>query len=208
MLLDFPLRVARHLYRRFVVAPTGTGWPVTKDTWDKEYQSGQWDFLFEISEMAHHLAVLGYVRHLHPKPRVLEAGCGSGRFLDLLRYFPLESYTGFDLSEAAVQKAKTLQVPNARLEVSSFDQWQEKGPYDIVVFDEVLWYAKDPAATFNKFATFLTPHGSIVVSMFRIGNALSIWKRIEQFAEVLDYTEIKSHSKNARWDVKALRPKK
>lgn len=101
-----------------------------------------------LSSLFDHILPLapGLVERLEAGIEVLDAGCGSGRAVNLMaERFPASRFTGYDLSPQAIEDARREAaekgLANARFEVrdlSDFDASAEPGRFDLVTtFDAV-----------------------------------------------------------------------
>lgn len=95
--------------------------------------------------------------------RVLDVGCGDGRFLGCLRDFGPGDWVleGIDIDAGAVDRAraKGFAARLARLE----DFEPEDGRYDMVVLFQVIEHVSEPAAMCRKVHALLEPGGVFVV---------------------------------------------
>lgn len=76
--------------------------------------------------------------------KILEVGCGSGAFAELLFDTTDLSYTGFDFSAVAVEKARTRCGDNSVFSVADArDPQSYSEPYDTIICMEVLEHIVD-----------------------------------------------------------------
>lgn len=196
---------ARRRAHGLFVGPRGRGRPVAQGTWEEEYRSGAWEVLSSLDELGHYMIILGYVQYAHPFPAILDVGCGSGRLLELSRLIPVESYTGIDLSQEAIRQARARAVHSAHLEVADFTIWQPSGTFDVLIFNESLYYADRPLDVLLRYSKFLNPGGSLVVSMHRTRSQNAIWKMLETRFQVHHATLV-GNPQESWWDVKLIAP--
>lgn len=106
--------------------------------------------------------------------RVLDVGCGTGGFLELLqRETEMEAF-GIDASEAMVRVARR-KVGNERVEVVRMQDLNENGRYDALVslswsFNYCISFA-EARAVLVRFAAALTPGGKIILQVAHAPNA-------------------------------------
>ena len=76
------------------------------------------------------------------------------------------SYTGVDISAVAIEDGRR-QSPNADLHVAALEDFQPAHSFDVIVFNEVLYYLDIDmaAAQVTRYAEHLDPGGTILVSM-------------------------------------------
>ena len=203
-------RIKRRLLYDLFLAPRGYGFPVEREVWEQQYSEGSWDYLNSTDELAHYMIIVGYVHQtakMKGRPlSLLDLGCGHGRLLELLAHVELKSYFGIDLSEVAIKQAESLRVKQAAFEAADFEQWQfTNGAHDIVILNEALYYAKDPAAMLARYRHALGEGGFFIISLNRYGNYEAIWKNVGQLLGVVASTSV-DNGKGQVWDVKLLSP--
>lgn len=112
-------------------------------------------------------------RHLAPDATsILDLGCGGGTLaLALDRKF--EIYGGVDISDVAIERArvnlanlggKSLEI---ELTVSELEGFETSRSYDVIVFNEVLYYLTldQVTDTIRRYSPLLKPGGLILVSL-------------------------------------------
>ena len=101
---------------------------------------------------------------------VLDVGCGEA----VLRSFlpPSLSYFGIEPSVKAVDRRRN--VTNATAE--DFDAGDNR--WDCIVFNEVLYYSREPLYLLRKYARFLLPDGKIIISIYQRPEVLSLKARL------------------------------
>ena len=99
--------------------------------------------------------------------RVLEAGCGGGRFSDVVLEAGAELYS-VDLSDA-VDKNRDIHQSHERLhllQASITDLPLRPGSFDLVFCFGVIQHTPDPAATFRALVPFVKPGGRLAVDVY------------------------------------------
>jgi SAM-dependent methyltransferase len=180
--------------------------------WDKSYQAGEWDYLFSPEELGHHLILLGYIVYVCRPRRVLDAGCGAGRLLELLLPYRIDRYVGFDISTEAIERCHRLigDRPNIELQVAEFDSFSPAEEFDVVVFNESIYYSPDPLRTLQKAAGWLAPSGALLLSLCRgifRGDHETHWQLISPLFTTSQATAV-SNQRGLTWDVRLLHKNK
>jgi 2-polyprenyl-3-methyl-5-hydroxy-6-metoxy-1,4-benzoquinol methylase len=183
----------------------GRGHPQARALWEEQYRSGIWNYLNSASEIAHYMVIVGYVQQFCPTPTILDVGCGHGRLFQLLHRFPFKSYLGVDFSAEAIQRAQPLASGSARFERVDFEEFVPAGLYDVIIFNESIYYAPRPEELLRRYMSVLTPDGVMIVSMCHNRWQGPIWTTLESAAEVVHCTAVTSE-RDLTWHVRVLRP--
>jgi SAM-dependent methyltransferase len=182
----------------------GLGRPIPPTALDHEYASGAWAHFFGPSERARHDELIRLIRAAHPRPRLLDLGCGSGRLASLLDPGSLAHYLGVDLSAEGLWQAAALRLAHGRFERRDFEQWTPApGDFDVITFNECLGYAPDPLRTARRFYATLAPGGGLLVSHFRSGNHAEFWRRLGREFD-FPVQLVVSNDAGQTWDLRQL----
>jgi 2-polyprenyl-3-methyl-5-hydroxy-6-metoxy-1,4-benzoquinol methylase len=202
---NFGVNLAKHLrywlWRRW----RGFGRPNSLETWQKQYVTGQWDYLNSLAELDHYSVIVGYVRHFFDKPDILDIGCGHGRLLELLHPSWFRHYTGIDYCREAIVRSNRLNQSGVSFIAGDFETWRPLGPADVIIFNEVLYYAQDPLALVARYIPSLGACGKIIVSMHDSDNHNAIWRRLDAILHCVHGVSLHTvHSQ--RWNVRVFVP--
>jgi SAM-dependent methyltransferase len=157
------------------IAPTDYS---AKD-WDKQYLDGDLERLENLAEIGHYGTIFNYVRVLEPRA-ILDVGCGNGILNSLLRNIPYESYLGFDLSPEAVRMANERHGDaRTRFIVGDAAAFEWDQSFDLIIFNECLYYMKDPCGLLMTYTRWLRPGGHILVSMYISPENKKIWRKLD-----------------------------
>jgi 2-polyprenyl-3-methyl-5-hydroxy-6-metoxy-1,4-benzoquinol methylase len=159
---------------------------VNADTWDREYRDGAWDYLSGIDSVAGLAAVMGYCQHLNPAT-ILDAGCGEGLLAEKLRLLDYEYYLGIDLSREAIDRASQ-KLGSARTEFSVADLHRFESPrrFDVIIFNQSLYYLSEPDAVLTRYAAMLAPGGHFIISMADQPRTRALWPLAEKVLRLQD----------------------
>lgn len=179
--------------------------PKEQAAWDAQYAKGEWDHLAGLSELSHYAVIVGYGTFLKPGGSVLDVGCGEGVLHT--RWLPhgYARYVGLDISEVAVQKLAHRTDDRTEFLAADAETHTPDGSYDVIVFNESLYYLNDPLAALARYASALTPDGVIIVSMF-LGSRRSraILGAVRRAHHVVDVTRTTQGATS--WECLAIRP--
>ena len=95
--------------------------------------------------------------------RILDVGCGDGRFLSALRDFGPSDWElhGIDIDEPAVERAKALGIQAEYARLEDFDPGPNK--FDMIVLFQVIEHVSEPDEMARKVRELLAPGGIFVV---------------------------------------------
>jgi len=178
---------------------------ISDKTWNHEYDSGAWDYLATTQEFARYSVIAGYCRHLKPAARVLDVGCGAGVLADWLSSAAISSYFGIDLSEAAIEQARQSNLHGAEFSVADAATFEPSQVFDVIVFNEMLYYLKTPEEHVRRFARSLAPGGLLIVSIWYHDDGIRTWKRLKAGFEELDRVRIVHVPSRLKWDLAVLK---
>jgi 2-polyprenyl-3-methyl-5-hydroxy-6-metoxy-1,4-benzoquinol methylase len=133
--------------------------------WNNE--SGDWQGLRNNDQSSRYREIVKLIRRYAANGRVLDVGCGEGVILDYLEPWTIAHYTGIEPSATAISNVP-LKRPQDRALCCTIEQYQpESGRWNVVLFNEVLYYLDDPRAVVDKFAPALAPGGVMIISIFQ-----------------------------------------
>jgi 2-polyprenyl-3-methyl-5-hydroxy-6-metoxy-1,4-benzoquinol methylase len=176
--------------------------------WDQEYAAGRWAYLEETSELARHAVLVSYMEHLRVADAVLDVGCGTGVLFEKLRPLGCRRYLGVDLSAAAIDIASArFSDPRGSFVAADGQAFEPPGEFDCVVFNEVLYFFRDPAATVERYERWLRPGGLVLVSTCTaFSGGERILERLKSRRALVDETRVTAGDREWSWIVSVLRP--
>jgi 2-polyprenyl-3-methyl-5-hydroxy-6-metoxy-1,4-benzoquinol methylase len=193
----------------------------TRQSWTDEYLAGEWERLHSLEELGRYSILAGYVRHLGPRLKILDVGCGNGAMMEELRSQG-HSYVGCDLALPAVQRAQATATDSDAFVIAQAKELPFRPrTFDAVICSEVLSYLPDVPAAVEAMIAVLAPDGHLLVSLFdAFGRPDSgCWKHVLSATNVVDMVTLTrlegdSSSKDQRgdatrrvtWRIALLRP--
>ena len=177
--------------------------PIPKTLWEHQYETGHWDFLHTLGELGRFSVLVGYLHELKPIGAVLDIGCGEGLLFKRLQTTSCPQYLGLDISAAAIEKARAMGT--GPFICTDAEHFVPTDTYDVIIFNESLYYFLDPVATVVRYTSALRPDGIMIVSTFlssRRGRA--ILRALKRKFAVVDETSI-AHAAQ-RWTCSVLAP--
>jgi 2-polyprenyl-3-methyl-5-hydroxy-6-metoxy-1,4-benzoquinol methylase len=116
--------------------------------------------------------VPGLVEELKRGIDVLDVGCGSGRAMNFMaKAFPRSWFTGFDISEEAVEaarlEAELQRLTNVRFEVRDVAALDGAEQYDLVTAFDTIHDQAQPAQVLKGIAAALRPEGRLLMQDIR-----------------------------------------
>lgn len=158
-----------------------------------------WARLSDPEELGRYWAVRGAVHEFARGGDVLDVGCARGLLLDGL---DCRSYTGVDLFPEALPTGPP--PAHARFVAADVAEWRPDEPFDAIVFNECLYYLRDPLGVMRALGSALRPGGVMVVSVFdRSWATRRIARQVDQVGPVLAHTRVVAASGPA-WTVKVI----
>ena len=163
------------------------------------FRGDAWDHLESLVELPHYAVVAGYVRYCAERGVVWDIGCGAGRLLSLLEPHFL-TYVGVDISDEAIRLASARKVPGTRFYRGSFEHWTPTERADVIVFNESIYYASNPASMLEKYSRYLNADGRIIVSAVYYRHRRAMWRRMEKTLPLITASIVENTDQN-RWRI-------
>jgi 2-polyprenyl-3-methyl-5-hydroxy-6-metoxy-1,4-benzoquinol methylase len=133
----------------------------------------------------------GLIVKLEAGIAVMDIGCGSGRALNrMAREFPQSSFTGYDFSEQAIQRARAeadqLGLTNVRFEVRDLTKLHESRRYQLITAFDAIHDQAQPRRVLKAIYEALTPDGIFLMQDIRASSHLH--KNLEHSLGAYIYT--------------------
>jgi trans-aconitate methyltransferase len=195
-------RIVRYLYDRYWRGPLGYGKPQPAESWDRTFASGSWDFLTSEAEKGRHRVIRDFaVRHKSPLT-LLDIGCGNGVLRSTFLDGELSAYTGLDISIEAVRQCRSHNFSGSEFVVDDFTTYTPDRTYDVIVFNESIYYSKDPPALLRRYVPYIAPDGLCIVSINDYdARSRAQWRRLDRAFKPDDTSQV-VNEKGQVWDIK------
>lgn len=137
-----------------------------QELYDQRYERGYMQDFSDLYEACRVVTVRETLARLPDEPRrVLDYGCGQGRYLDLLRErFPIASLVGSDISRVALDIARRRHPEAEYLLMNDERVSEDDGAFDLILSVEVLEHVADVDIATREFGRLLAPGGILVVT--------------------------------------------
>ncbi|WP_395054134.1 class I SAM-dependent methyltransferase [Flavobacterium sp.] len=178
-------------------------WFKKRIRWNYKYQKGSWDYMG--NEEKRYNTIVDFIKETQiNKPSILDLGCGYGALNSYLETEKYGSFLGIDLSSIAIQRAKNANYLNSEFLSADIHQFQPKQKFDIIIFNEVLYYLDNQLEIVEKYANYFNQTGYFIFSFYGIRQDL-----IDSLEEkyVLVKKEVISQSETIFWGICLYRNK-
>lgn len=185
-----------------------------REKWDHQYRQGTWDYLNSTDEIPRYSVLGSYMKFLGRPISLLDVGCGEGLVLKFCEREWLKIYTGLDISQTALDKIKTL-LPTDTLICSTLEDCSINNKFDVILFNEVLYYTSDPESQLMRFRDYLKPEGYILISTYKKSGWFSrnsrgiqnVWRLVEKCKwNKIDEVLITNIPKKKSWRITLIQP--
>lgn len=174
--------------------------PITEDAWEDQYRSGKWEYLEQIDQLARYSIIISYMAYLRPGGAVLDVGCGEGILFERFRPYGFTWYEGIDISGAALTKLIEKQEEKTLFLKADAEVYTPSTEFDIIVFNEVVYYFHDPMKTVERYTHYLKKDGVLIVSTFTGSErAMCILKNFKAAYSLLDESRIAHETCSKSW---------
>jgi SAM-dependent methyltransferase len=139
---------------------------IKQKLWNKEFAEGRWDFI----ENTANDIVYRFVEKYSRNGSILDLGCGSGNTGCELNENSYQEYTGLDISDVAVEKAKCRSESYQRGKKNRYAQSDISAyipvtRFDVILFRESIYYIPRGRikATLERYSRYLKEGGVLIV---------------------------------------------
>jgi trans-aconitate methyltransferase len=156
--------------------------------WNRQYETGQWEVLKSKTEEARFNTLIQLTHEYFQNSRILEMGCGEGLLLRKIE--PVYSYfLGIDISRVAISKALDLKCEKANFVIADMDDYRPSERFDLIIFNESVYYAKKPVELIEYYMQFLNEGGVVATSIFQNIESIKIVAQIRRQFNIIKSKE-------------------
>jgi SAM-dependent methyltransferase len=144
---------------------------VKRSLWNKEFTAGRWTSLDETPGDC----VYPYVEKYARNGSILDLGCGAGNTGTELGAKTYRHYTGVDISDVAIEKARRRTEENRRATKNSYFQsdilsYMPTQQYDVILLREVIFYIppRKTRSMLHRYSPYLKQGGVFIVRIWNI----------------------------------------
>jgi SAM-dependent methyltransferase len=172
--------------------------PKAKAIWDSDYSKGRWGYMGQLPELARYWMIIGYMHSLGGDREYLDVGCGEGLLFERFRPLGYQRFVGIDISDVAIEKLRGHNDDRTSFLAADGDVYKPRGYFDVIVFNETLYYLREPMRSLERYAQSLKPEGCIIVSTYTSSRrSLAILRDAKRKFKVFD--EVKTTHGQTSW---------
>lgn len=179
-------------------------------TWDTIYARNYETKLESESQRLRHYVVSGMLQELFPDRAIdlLDVGCGTATSFRYLSR-QVSAYCGIDISTVAIDQARAHHAQDDRcaFQTISLLDYPEKRRFDVVLLNEVLYYAPfdEMTAHIEKAARLLDDDGVLLISMSDNPKAVAVWRWLARLGRPIRESRLRTDGLGNRWTVRAFK---
>lgn len=174
--------------------------PVSGEVWETEYSGEKWNFLGNISELGRYSVIAGYISYLKPQAAVLDVGCGEGILFEKYKGQGYSRYLGIDISQVAIDRLADRQNEKTCFMSADAENFEPTELFDVIVFNESLYYFHHPLVGVAKYCKALKPNGLIIVSTCNTScRGKAVLRGLKEQYPMLDEADIIHHQSSLSW---------
>ncbi len=178
--------------------------PAAAPVWDQEFGSGRWDYLGKVGEMPRYAVIAGYYHASAANNTVLDVGCGTGILQPWLERMGYGLYRGVDLSAKAIEQAQERASQTTHFEAANAETYVPLQAFDVIIFNEMLYYMTDPVSMLRRYSKYLAPKGTYIISLWECRESWRVWHKCRTRLTLLDETRVERGGLS--WRIRLCQP--
>jgi SAM-dependent methyltransferase len=146
---------------------------IKKYVWNTEFARGKWNNLQDTPDDC----VYSYIGKYSRKGDILDLACGSGNTGSELDVAAYQNYTGVDISDVAVSKAKTRAEFAGRTDKNHYSQsdifsYVPTQQFDVILLRDCIYYIPlaKVAPMLDRYSNYLKKSGVFIVRMWSMSD--------------------------------------
>ncbi len=173
-----------------------------KHRFNLQYEKKQWDGLRSVEDLGRYSIIVGYVRFFAQDARILDLGCGEGVLQERISANNYTQYLGVDISDVAIANAQEKADTKTKFITGDLQRLQLDGTFNVIVYNESIYYLKDPKASVLSLIKNLTPNGIFIISCYnRHGREhTTLWEGLADIVDLADRVTV-SNAKGDTWAI-------
>lgn len=164
--------------------------PAKRHLWNDEFADGRWSCLEKTGDESVHLKVEKYADN----GCILDLGCGPGTTSLELNPAAFSSYTGVDISNVAIEKARARAQETGRADCNEYCQadiltYEPARQYNVILYGDSIYYVppRRIAAMLTRYSVYLSSRGVFIARIFDVsGTHRHILDIIESQCEIVE----------------------
>jgi predicted TPR repeat methyltransferase len=172
-------------------------WFKKKIRWNYKYSIGKWNFMGK--EHLRYNAIVELIKSCKIENlKILDLGCGYGSLNGYLKEINYEFCLGIDFSSNAISKAKKENYENSKFLVADIHKFKTETKFDIIIFNEVLYYLENQMEIVNRYSNYLNQEGYFIFSFYGIREDLN--QSLSNSYKLIK-SEVIKQSENVYWGI-------
>ncbi len=164
----------------------------------------RWKYLEDLGELARYAVIVGYIRRMKPNATVLDVGTSNGVLAEELKH-DVRHFRGIEFDGTSVQNAKNRNIAVAEFFEADANTYATNDKFDVIVFNETMYYMNDPIQLLSRYASYLEPGGMLIVSNFVARYLLRFPNEIARNFQLVEQTTV-VNSRGLGWTIQVIRP--
>ncbi len=165
-------------------------YPMSREAWERSYTGRDWDYLNSATESTRYVLLAHWLSSFERTQSILDVCCGEGLFHRHLRKSGYEKYVGIDISDVAIRRAQELSNEVTTFQVADAETFSPSETFTAIVFNECLYYMRDPVGMVNRYSGFLGENGILAISIFTSDLPGGWLKQLAQSLNLLETASI------------------